>query len=297
MDNDIFMANDSGYSNGFYFSWIEVGSGDELLQPGMLNTPLSLLLAESTPLATVVTGTIGQAIITPEDITVEDPGDNQVPYSGLLFYNSSYVEIHEDYADRTSTSIGVIGPASGAEYMQKFVHEITGSDEPLGWDTQLQDELVFRFSGGRTWRSWISADNNYDLLTSVEAGLGTISSNLLGGLIFRYGNGLRESYASHLLGSSKTTNPIATKTGWYTYVDIKVGYTFNQIFTDGNTYRDSRSIDYEKKTIGLGFGFAYAWQNLSLTFAINDANLKQGRSNGNLRELTQYGTLTFAWKY
>ena len=69
-----------------------------------------------------------------------------------------------------------MGPSSGAEFAQEQVHSLTGSDEPEGWDTQLENEPVFQFSRGRVWRSWESADKHFDLLLDSEAKLGTISS-------------------------------------------------------------------------------------------------------------------------
>jgi lipid A 3-O-deacylase len=68
-------------------------------------------------------------------------------------------------------------------------------------------------------------------------------------------------------------------------------YTFNQIFLDGNTWHDSRSIDYDPEQVAVSIGLAYSWENLSMTFAINDLNVI-GDEDKNVDQYTQYGTLT-----
>ncbi|MCW9017147.1 MAG: lipid A deacylase LpxR family protein, partial [Kangiellaceae bacterium] len=112
-----------------------------------------------------------------------------------------------------------------------------------------------------------------------------------------YGRELTSSFPSTLFSGSRTTNPAAVNEGWNIYVSLEAGYVFNQIFTDGNTYTDSRSIDYDKEFIGISAGFAYAWENWTVTFAMNDANLIQGDDvEEALEDLTQYGSLTVAWR-
>ena len=297
VDNDIFVGNDSGYSNGFYYSWISPVMGNERREAPILVTPLLWSLDDQVQRASVISSTIGQTLNTPEDITIEDPAEDELPYSGLLFFNQTFLSIKKGHADKLSTTVGLVGPSSGAEASQKLVHSITGSDKPKGWDTQLKDELVFDFRRGRVWRSWHSDNERFDLLLDSEASLGTLISAISVGATFRYGRVLSHSYASHLFDRSRTSNPVAIDRGWYFYAAIQASYIFNQIFTDGNTFRDSRSIDVDPESIGVGIGYAYSWDDLSVTFAINDFSIERGSSEEQLEDLTRYGTLTVAWRY
>ena len=60
-------------------------------------------------------------------------------------------------------AVGVVGEWSFAEDSQKAVHEIIDSEEPLGWDTQTDNETVFKFSpawwliGGKSY-IWLSVN-------------------------------------------------------------------------------------------------------------------------------------------
>lgn len=296
LDNDIFVGSDGGYTNGLFFSWYDTGAdgGAGQTGPSPLVRPLLWSLPDQSG-KTVNAFTVGQVMVTPESITAE--GASDLPYSGLLFINNTYLVIGASHADKLSTSLGIVGPSSGAESVQKWIHELTGSDFPQGWDSQLKDEVVFKFSRARLRRSWISQNDCMDLLLIGEAALGTIDSSISGSIMLRYGEGLAQSFAMPVLSSTKTSNPVAFKGGWYLYIGVTARHLFNQIFTDGNTFRDSPSIDAEKSQLGAMVGFAYSWQNLSLTLAVSDINLVGDKLEAKFRELTRYGTLTLAWEY
>ncbi|MCW8999039.1 MAG: lipid A deacylase LpxR family protein, partial [Kangiellaceae bacterium] len=241
---------------------------------------------------------IGQTMITPSDINEAEPGPNEIPYSALLAFTNSYVTFDGFVADQVSTTVGIIGPAALGEEIQKVVHEILGADEPLGWGTQLKNELVFQFSRSRAQRRWVSDSGDFDLIQNTELSLGTISSYVSAGVTMRYGKGLENSYVTTLFSNSRIINPSAINRGWYIYARMQGGYLFNQIFTDGNTFRDSPSIDYEQTFVELSIGVAYSWDNYSFSFAMADANILQtGTEEETLENLTQYGTLSIAWRF
>ena len=298
LDNDLFVDSDNGYTNGLYVSLYDVGRhSNQLPSHDFWVSPLMWSMPQETIKGSINAYMIGQTMSTPSDISIADPIENELPYSALLSLTNSYMTVSPDHADRVSTTIGIVGPAALGEEAQKLVHGIIGADEPQGWDTQLHNELVFQFSRARTWRSWVSGSGNYDLLTNADLSLGTIKSSLDTGMTVRYGKDLINSYATTLFSNSRISNPVTVEGGWFVYAGVKAGYIFNQIFTDGNTYRDSRSIDYDHEYVGLTAGFSYGWENVSLTFAINDANIIQNGDKAEaLDNLTQYGTLTFAWR-
>lgn len=294
LDNDLFVGEDNGYTNGFFISLYEAEERDEqLTTPDFWVAPLLWSLRQDNLVFAVNSYTLGQTMATPSDITIADPPQDELPYSAMLFMTNTYLTISPDHADSIATTIGLIGPAALGEETQKFVHKIVGADKPQGWDTQLKNELVFQFSRARTWRSWVSESGHFDLLTGLEMNLGTISSGVEGSVYVRYGRNLLESYATTLFNSSRTSNPLSIEGGWHLYAGLQAGYIFNIIFADGNTFRDSRSIDYDRERLGVTAGLAYSWKNCSMTFAITDADILQG---DDLENLSRFGTLTFAWR-
>ena len=297
LDNDLFLGNDSGYTNGLYIALYDTKEKDSLPKPSWMLKPLEWTISKEGSLASINSYTIGQSMFTPEDITIANPGADDLPYSGLLFLNNSYLVVNDTFADKIGTTLGIVGPSSFAEDAQKLVHKAIGADDPLGWDTQLEDELVFQFERSRAWRTWVSDNERWDLVTSAELSLGTLSSSVATGLMIRYGSGLKGSYASNLFIKTRTTNPLSFDGHWNVYIGINAGYQFNMIFLDGNTFRNGRSIDYKQESIGTTLGFSYSWNEYSFAFALNDLNILSEESEEQLEGLTQYGTLTFAVKF
>lgn len=293
MDNDVFVGSDDGYTNGMYYSWYYVAKQPNTLpEPSALVKPLRWSLPDERPAAAVNAYSLGQAMVTPADITTENPDPNDLPYAGLLALTNSYLMIYDNYTDKISTTIGIVGPESGAAATQKFVHEVIDSDKPRGWDSQLDNEVVFQFSRARIWRNWVSESGNIDVLTAADISIGTLESFVGGGVMIRTGSGLERSYPSPVFIHSRTTNPLAISGGWFAYLGIGGNYFANQIFTDGNTFRDSPSVELDRTQIGGAAGFSYSWDRLSVTLAVEDLTLFEEQLEG----ITRFGTFTMAWR-
>jgi len=299
-DNDAFVGNDNGYTNGIFVSWYDTPDGEKA-EPGFLARAMLWSLPDNSSSTTDIDiGTIGQTMTTPDDIEQDPPilPPDSMPYAGLLFYSDTLLRIQETVADRISVTIGVVGENSFAEESQKFVHDIIGSDEPCCWDTQLDDEIVFQFTRGRVWKTWVADSGNADFLLTGDADLGTISSSVGAGFMIRYGAELRKSYASALLTHTRITNPLVTQGGWYVFAGARASYLFNHIFLDGSkSYDDDyEEIEYDAEKVGVTAGLAYSWKKWSATFAMNNLNVLNDSDGDPDEEFTKFGTLTVAWK-
>ena len=299
-DNDTFIGNDNGYTNGLYYSWYDTRDNNAP-EMGFLAKAMRWSLSDSgTPTVTASIKTIGQMMSTPDDLELEDPPrpPEDFPYAGLLFYNDQWVQAHGNQAQKIGVTIGIVGEYSFAEEAQKFVHKITDSTEPKGWDTQLNDEIVFKVSRAQVWRSWISGSGNTDVLLGADVGLGTISSSAAVSAMIRYGRQLERSYPTTLLFTSRATNPVAVQHGWFVYAGLSARYLANQIFLDGNTFDNDgqESMDYDSDSIAAALGLAYSWQEWSLTLAVGDTNLED-LDNDRLNDYSRFGTFTVGWKF
>ncbi|WP_144011209.1 lipid A deacylase LpxR family protein [Marinomonas posidonica] len=294
LDNDVFVGKDNGYTNGIYFSLYNVGR----LRPSFLVSPLLWSMPNGRIYNTVNINSIGQTLTTAEDITEENPPSTSLPYSGLLKYTNAYVTVGPYYADWISTSLGIVGPAAKGEQTQNGVHRAIGVKQAQGWDTQLKNEVVFGFSRGRAWRVLATGSDTMDLLVGGQVSLGTIRSGLNTGVMLRIGQNLQESYSTVLLASSRASNPIAVNNSWFVYAGFASNYVYNQIFTDGNTFRDSRSIDYDHNYTTFSAGITYSvGGGGALTFAYNSSVAKnETEVSRQTEKLSRYGTLTLAWQ-
>jgi len=297
VDNDIFLKSDSGYTNGFSLTWYDLNEGYYKTTPNAIVAPLLWSVSLSNYSKVYEANTLAQIMMTPEDISQTSPPTNDMPYSGLLVYNYAYVASNSRYADLISTAIGVVGSASGADSSQSLVHNVTHSEQPNGWDTQLNNELVFMFIRGRVWRNWVSSNRRMDFLTHAEIKLGTIMTVVNSSFMFRFGKGLGATYTTPLLNATRITNPVSIERGWFAYAGVNAAYVFHQIFTDGNTFTESHSVDYKHEEIGITAGLAYSWHDVSITFSLNDFNVLASQGDTALNDATSYGSVTLAWKY
>jgi lipid A 3-O-deacylase len=293
-DNDMFIGSDDGYTSGLFGTWFDVGrNSGKAPEPSFLVAPLLWSLDDTEPLRTVNANTIGHMMVTPADITRSIPDPNDVPYSGLLYYVNSHLRIYENHADKISTTIGFIGPDSGAEAMQEFIHDAIDSDQPNGWDHQLKNELAFRFSRDRTWRIWVNEEQpNIDILALADINVGTLETSAGAYMMLRYGRGLLLSYPTAGFRHNRSINPLALEGGWNTYLGFGVRYIAHLFYLDGNTFEDGPSVDYERLQAGASFGVAHSWQNAAITLAVEDMFLFDDRHEG----VARYATLTFAYK-
>lgn len=296
LDNDVFVGKDNGYTNGMYFSLYTIGGR---LRPNFWVSPLLWTMPSGYGSNRINVHSIGQTLTTAEDITEANPPADAIPYSGLLKYTNAHIIAGPYYADWVSTSIGIVGPAAKGKETQTEFHALIGAEKPMGWDTQLKNEIVFGFSRGRAIRVLASSFDTMDLLAGGHVSLGTIESGGRLGLMLRYGRNLRDSYSTVLLASSRAANPIAVNNGWFVYAGVSANYVFNQIMTDGNTFRESRSIDYDHHYNTYMTGITYSLgQASSLSFAYLSSFSEDDTARSRQTEqLNRFGTLTLAWQF
>lgn len=147
LDNDTVWDSDSNFSNGVslqyytknFSSWDN--SDAFALYKWVGNTVPGL-----DPHGSVVRygHSIGQNMITPEDIGDPHPPAGDLPYAGTLSYTANWQRYNENTGANFQVSLGLLGKASLAEQAQKFVHNTLGAGEnPEGWDTQRDSEPLF----------------------------------------------------------------------------------------------------------------------------------------------------------
>lgn len=291
--NDIFANKDGGgYTNGLYISWYDLSNeGDEKPTPPLLTLPLSWMQNDNAPLA-YAAHTLGQGMITPRDISKEIPDPNDAPYAGLLSFRSSYVVVEDNFADAVSLVIGMVGPASGAEKTQRLIHRITGSTEPRGWDSQLKNEPVGQISRTGAWRFAAHETSSADMVGLLNIGVGNLESSAGAGVILRAGTALQESFPTAALLTGRISHPMAIDGGWFVYGGAAVRYVHNQIFINGNTFRNSPSTNLRHEQYELFAGISYSWHDINLSISYQEGSALDTFASG--RE--EFGALTLAWR-
>ena len=240
----------------------------------------------------------GQTIFTPADITISEPQPDDLPYAGLLYGSVGFKARKESYANTLTLLAGLVGPASFAEQTQKFVHGIIGSDEPKGWKYQLHNEPILNLAYERRWqlnKGILNDSIHYELVGIGQVKLGNMLTGVvLGGAI------VFSQYAGDVFSGPSSADPKAgylfqndIPKGLYWYLGGKGALTLRNIFLDGNTFRDSPSVEknYTHASMFLGAGYAISKWNLSMTWVKETERFKT--QNGGFN----YGTFSVSYRY
>ena len=268
VENDVFYDNDRDYTSGIAAIWI----------PKVDAPPdWALAIARSIPWfpqeGTPRHGyAIGQNMYTPGDITLADPPLNDRPYAGWLYATIALGLETERQLNQIALTVGMVGPASLVEQTQKWVHDITGSREPRGWHTQLRNEPGILLTYQRGWRMLLPTTPTglaVDVTTHLGGAIGNVYTYANAGLTLRYGRNLRVDYGPPRIQPSAPGSKFFAppdKYAWYLFAGIEGRAVARNIFLDGNTFHESRSVDKEPFIGDLHLGVTFTWQEVRVSY-------------------------------
>jgi hypothetical protein len=259
VENDVFGGSDERYTSGIKHQWLSAeGKGARLAQ--------FLLRAGGGDVMRYGVGA-GQSIFTPEDITVAAPQPGERPYAGWLYLEAqSVVERRSGATDILKVAAGVVGPASLAEDAQRTFHRAFDFIDPAGWGNQLGNEPGLLVSFDRQWRAGLG--ERFDLRPHAGASFGNVLTEARGGAIFRIGSNLA---ADGLPARNGPARPAAGAHGaqglsWQVFAGGQARAVAQNIFLDGNTFRDSLSVGKKTLVGEIEAGFALRAERILLGY-------------------------------
>ena len=277
-ENDMLTGTDRYYTNGVRVSYTSPALRDQI--PWAADA-LEWLYPFDPGADARLHVSIGQNMFTPGDIEIAELIPDDRPYAGWLYAGIGLnVEAQQDFfgkrfnqQDALEVELGVVGPASFAEETQKFVHDLIGSPEPKGWDNQLKNEPGLLIVLERKLRtpplSWGLLQ--MDAIPTVSVSLGNVeTSGGLGGIV-RLGQGLEADYGPPMIRPNLAGRTYFKKSprsfNWYVFAGTEGRLVARDIFLDGNTFRDSHSVD-KKHAVGMfQAGAVAAYRDVRLTFS------------------------------
>lgn len=300
-ENDFIVNDDSGYTNGLSFSW-GYGPYQDFSQeklPAWIAALAKYLPDSNKPGKTHALGyQIGQDMYTPADIEREDLIEDDRPYAGLLLWSVNLHTFDQKIADRYRLTLGVVGPASGAEQVQKIIHTAIDVNQPQGWEHQLGNELVFKVSLERLLRLYTHnfiGNTEYDIIGLSAFDAGTLRSEMGAGLGFRFGKELARSFPTASVLPGRNINPLSgsLKHEWHAFLNIYGRYVFNDITIDGNTFKDSHSVTLKNEQALIALGAAYNTATWGVLLSIQGSTQPFEERDEN----TPFGTFSFTRKW
>lgn len=291
IDNDFFAGFDRHYTNGVQLALLgEMAS---------LPRPLRGLHPFGSAVDEKYTFAIGQRIYTPAGVEASTPDPADRPYAGWLYALAEFRMRRGGVLDHFMVSVGMVGPASLARQSQNAVHGVVGTDRAQGWPAQIHNEPTLLLAYERAWPRVMSGSFDrlqLDLTPRVGASLGNAFTYASAGAIVRLGSRLPDDFpATHVsLGPPRDGyRANVSSGGWYVWAGADARLVARNIFLDGNTFRDSASVDRKPFVWDAQAGVAATWgyQRLGFTLVRRSAEFTgQGRSD-------KFGQLTYSFMY
>ncbi len=283
-ENDLFGDSDAQYTNGIQIGWMSPDL-DRFEQAHQLPTWMTGL-STHLPFIDVpdsqhnVGVAVGQKMFTPDDTTSRALVRDDRPYAGWLYGGLSFISKSTTRLDSIEIQAGMVGPASFAEDTQRLVHDLRGFDVPAGWDNQLENEpglaLIYEHRR-RPWRSENVSGAGYDLITHAGGAVGNVFTYLNAGGEVRVGWNLPADFGTRLIRPGGDTNAPAAindprldsshRFGVHVFSAVTGRLVLRDIFLDGNTFRDSHSVNKEYLVGDLLFGVSVTFLNAKLSYA------------------------------
>ena len=225
---------------------------------------------------------IGQVIQTPDDLLRYDLIKDDVPYAGALTLQASWYAFNDDEFRGFEVTAGVAGPLSLAEQTQKNVHKLIGSLDPKGWDHQLKTEPLINLNYMRKKkiaRVGNAAAISFDTTINGNVGLGNLFTHGSMAWEMRFGQNMPRGfvYVPDPIGLSmqykaalKPVNP--RKSSFYASLVLRGSAFAHDLFLDGNSFRDSHSVDKETFVGMIIFGLHYEQQNWGIHASLMESN-------------------------
>ena len=224
---------------------------------------------------------IGHSIFTPDDTDQIALIPDDRPYAGYLHltFTAQSVRVFGSNGsalqDQWKLDLGVVGPAAGGKFVQNEWHQLIGAEEARGWDNQLHNEPAINLTVERAWRSPALGPSRLlglkvDAIPYGVVALGNVQTYAGVGGMVRLGPDLARDFGPPRIypgvGGSEWFVP-ADGFDWYLFAGAEGRAVAHNIFLDGNTFRDSHSVNKRHLVADLRSGavFTFHTARLSLT--------------------------------
>ena len=197
---------------------------------------------------------VGQTIFTPVRYHDPIPDPRDRPFAGYLFTGGSLMQdTNGVMLEDLELLAGVVGPDSLAKEAQETFHSLAGFNNAnldQAYKYQLKNEPGFMLTYERKWRIWQTSFYGIQAEVIPEAGLtvGNVMTYGAAGATFRIGQNLNVDYGIPRIrpALSGTTwfdaSRLTQDIGWYLFAGVEGRAVAHNIFLDGNTFTDSRSV-------------------------------------------------------
>lgn len=307
VDNDILAKSDDDYTNGIQLGWVsgyldKYRDGPVFEFVGKHLDTIQFLAGSHRQ--RFISHSFSHRIFTPGDTLTTEPIEGDLPYTGLLFATFTAGAQDSEKMDAISFHYGIVGPSAQGKQVQNEFHKLIGSDPVNGWDNQIGDELILNINYEHRRRlSTFRFNNgvNGDFIGQAGVGVGNLITMATVGIGARIGWGVSDDYGippqffgEETIGSRPYTQSNNGDGFWF-FTLLNTSAFANAIFWDGNTFKDSMSVDHDPYIGRFYVGMIARVGNISASFAIAKTTVPW--DNPDNKSIQTYGRFRLTYSY
>jgi hypothetical protein len=206
---------------------------------------------------------------TPSDKDVVTNQPNDRPWAGITALKYGTTRYLDKEFINGEWMLGVTGPWSYSEDIQKIVHKLIGSGDPKGWTNQIPNEVVLNYTI-EVYNQLYMLGNykgfSLDLSSIYGGSVGTAFDYINGGALFRMGYNVPKLYE---LKIAPTVSPYLDKFSFYTFAEADEKLTLHNITIDGSWFQDSPRQNLRPLYTDMDVGAALAYDCFKLSYSLN----------------------------
>jgi len=215
---------------------------------------------------------VGQKIYTPDNIRQSEVLKDDRPYAGVLFASFG-LSLRSPRQQRLAELIlGLVGPSAQAEYSQSQIHQWISGIDPKGWGNQLGNELLLNVAYEHKWKLRVLGGEKgigVELIPHYSAGAGNLSVFAGAGVQVRAAWNLPGDFGAQLVlpGGFRSSSPGGGRgPGLCVFAAIDRKAVGRNLLLDGNTFRESHSVERNPFTSDLLLGSVLAMGRLRIEY-------------------------------
>ena len=251
----VYIENDSigSGSDRYYTNGIKLGGGvsAEPVIERLLKMPAERVLQSITDnRGNLQFGLFfGQNLYTPKRIAVAGPQPLDRPWAAWLYLGGVAQNVEGNRLQTVELDLGLIGPAALGKPVQTTWHQLVDADRPQGWNNQLRNEPGLLLAYMEKLR--------YGSVSGVQAvphfgiTIGNVMTLARAGGIVRLGHNMSGfgpdtiEPGGAMLQRSRQIDEGSERSApeWYVFLGVDGRLVARNIFLDGNSFRESASVD------------------------------------------------------
>lgn len=279
-ENDVFADTDEYYTNAVKLTWLtkNIARYEDVLPSWSNRTASGIPMVRQSAPGEGVTHNIGFSlghnIYTPENTEKESLIEDDRPYAGWLYGSIALHRKNPGSLNTFEFTAGIVGPSAYGEGTQNNVHEYVGSSTAKGWDNQLRDEpgVLISWQQSLKMLSFERDEAKFDFIPNYGLTLGNIFTYANLGGEARLGFNIPDDFGTSLIhpasNLSSPMNPDETSFdfGAHVFVGAQGRLILQNIFLDGNTWKESHSVEKKHFVADLYAGLALTCGRFRLAY-------------------------------